>query len=86
MDFVAWAPVIAVAAGVSGIVLGWMGHARSNKRDGEIRASQDAIQKRDIEYIKRGVDDIKDAQKDRDRKTDEMAERLTRVEESTKQA
>lgn len=86
MDIGAWVPIIAVAAGISGIVLGWMGHARTTKRDGELRASEDAIQKKDIEYIKRGVDDIRDAQKDQGKKIDELAERLTRVEESAKQA
>lgn len=86
MDFVAWTPVIAVAAGVSGILLGWMGRSKTIRQDIEQRASEDAIQKKDIEYIKRGVDDIRDAQKDQGKKIDELSERLTRVEESAKQA
>lgn len=86
MDFVSWAPVIAVAAGVSGIVLGWMGRSRANRQDIEQRASADAIQKVDIEYIKRGVDDIRDEQRSQGRAIEKLSERVTRVEESAKQA
>lgn len=86
MDLVSWAPVIAVATGVSGILLGWMGRSKAIRQDIEQRASEDAIQKVDIEYIKRGVDDIRDKQRSQDRTIEKLSERVTRVEESTKQA
>lgn len=86
MDFVTLAPLITVVAAISGIALGWMGRARTISQDVERRASADALQRADVEYIKRGVDDIRLEQKAQGKRIDELAERVTRVEESTKQA
>jgi hypothetical protein len=40
----------------------------------------------DVEYIKHGVDDVRFELKDQVRRFDALPERVTRVEESTKQA
>lgn len=46
----------------------------------------EALQRSDVEYIKRGVEDIKLEQKIQGQRFEALSERLTRVEESTKQA
>jgi hypothetical protein len=77
-----WTAVIAAAAAISGIVLGWLGRSRAIREDGaedgELRAS--------VEYIARGVDDLRVEIRSQGQRYDMLAERVTRVEESAKQA
>ncbi|MFC0392431.1 hypothetical protein [Paenibacillus mendelii] len=40
----------------------------------------------DVDYIKRGIDDVRFEQRERGRRFDALSERVTRVEESAKQA
>ncbi|WP_254494984.1 phage holin family protein [Brevibacillus sp. RS1.1] len=63
MDFATWTPFITVAAAISGILLGWAGRSRAINQDIAQQASADALQRADIEFIKRGVDDIRLDQK-----------------------
>ncbi|NTU28836.1 hypothetical protein HPY27_01505 [Brevibacillus sp. HB1.1] len=86
MDFATWTPFITAIAAISGILLGWAGRSRSIRQDVERRASADAQQRADVEYIKRGVDDIRFEQKAQGKRIDELSDRVTRVEESAKQA
>ncbi|WP_241254511.1 hypothetical protein [Brevibacillus sp. SYP-B805] len=78
--------IISVIAALSGIILGWTGRSRTIRQDIAQQASADAIQRVDIDYIKRGIDDIRVEQKNQVKRIDELAERVTRVEESAKQA
>jgi hypothetical protein len=73
-------------AAVSGIVLGWMGKTQAFKKDVAQEAGNGASLRTDVEYIKRGVDDVRFELKDQVRRFDALTERVTRVEESTKQA
>lgn len=77
---------LAITATISGIVLGWLGRARSMKQDAAREASEGATIKSGMEYIKRGVDEVRLELKDQGRRFDALSERVTRVEESTKQA
>lgn len=77
---------ISAAAAISGIVLGWLGRSRTVRQDTAIEASKDARLQADIEFIKRGVDDLRIEQRAQGRRFDELTERVTRVEESAKQA
>jgi hypothetical protein len=77
---------LSVVSLISGLVLGWKGKSRTEKQDTAAEAREGATIKADIEYIKRGVDDMKVEQKLQGQKYDEIAERVTRVEESVKQA
>ncbi|NRS51026.1 hypothetical protein [Brevibacillus sp. HB2.2] len=77
---------ITVAAAISGILLGGAGRSRAINQDIAQQASAGALQRADIEFIKRGVDDIRLDQKAQGKLFDELSERVTRVEESTKQA
>jgi hypothetical protein len=86
MELAVITAIISVIAALSGIILGWAGHARTARQDVVQRASAEALQRADVEYIKRGVDDIRLEQKAQGKRIDELTERVTRVEESAKQA
>jgi hypothetical protein len=77
-----WGAVIAAAAAISGIVLGWLGRSRTVRQDGaedgELRAS--------VKYIRDGVDDLRVEIRSQGQRYDMLAERVTRVEESAKSA
>lgn len=81
-----WAVIVSAAAAISGIILGWLGRSRTIRQDTAEEASRDAMLRSDVEYIKRGVDDLRIEQKVQGQKFDVLAERVTRVEESAKQA
>lgn len=69
-----------------GVVLGLLGRSRTIQQDTATEASKDALLRADVEYIKRGVDDVRLEQRAQGQHFDALAERVTRVEESTKQA
>ncbi len=77
-----WAILISAAAAISGIVLGWLGRSRTVRQDGaadgELRAA--------VKYIRDGVDDLRYELRAQGQRYDMLAERVTRVEESAKQA
>ena len=56
------------------------------KKDVAQEAGSGAILRTDVEYIKHDVDDVRFELKDQVRRFDALTERITRVEESTKQA
>ena len=78
--------LISVALALTGIVLGWLGRARTIRQDAAQQAGTDAMQRADVDYLKRGVDDIRLEQRAQGQKFDALSERVTRVEEYTKQA
>ena len=84
MDWIAG--IITIAAAASGMLLGWIVQAKGRKREIEAAAREDGVLKTDVEYIKRGVDDIRADIRVQGQKLDTLAERVARVEESAKQA
>lgn len=86
MDITVVTAVTSILAAVSGVALGWAGRTRSMRQEAEEGAEAEALQRADVEYIKRGVDDMKVEQKLQGQRFEAFSERLTRVEESTKQA
>ncbi|MGG0939849.1 hypothetical protein ABHN11_27980 [Brevibacillus centrosporus] len=86
MTFEGLVAIISVVSVLSGIALGWMGRARTVRQDIVQQASTDTNLKVDVEYIKRGVDDIRAEQRSQGKEIEKLAERVTRVEESAKQA
>lgn len=78
--------IISVCAALSGMILGWMAKAKEQKK--EIQSETEAATKlqMDMEYIKRGVDDVRFELRTQGQRMDALSERVTRVEESAKQA
>ncbi|HOR13606.1 MAG TPA: hypothetical protein PKX46_06730 [Clostridia bacterium] len=77
---------LTILATLSGVILGWTGRARDVKKDTKDVAEDEATLKSDLAYVKRGVDDIRLDLRAQGQKMDNISERLTRCEESTKQA
>lgn len=77
---------ISVASAISGIILGWKGHAQEAKSQAAKHTTQDTKLRTDLDYLIRGVDDIRLEQKSQDRKLDDISDRVARVEESAKSA
>ena len=86
MDLTILTAIVSVLAALSGIALGWTGRAKAMRKEAEDAAEAEAVQRADVEYIKRGVDDMKVEQKLQGQRFEAFSERLTRVEESAKQA
>lgn len=79
-----WTVIIGVIGVISGVVLGWSGRTRSMRQDIIQEAGADALQRADVDYIKRGVDDIKFEQRAQGQRIDVLTERVTRLEEIQK--
>lgn len=77
---------IALLCAISGAVISYLTFQRN--KDNAIRAEtrEDAETKAKLDYISKGVDDIRLDIKSQDRKIEGLTERVTRLEESTKQA
>ncbi|WP_244873108.1 hypothetical protein [Paenibacillus albilobatus] len=84
MDFAAITALLSVCGVISGIIIGWSGRTRAVRLDTKEEARSDAMARADIEYIKRGIEDIKHEQRAQGKRFDELAERVTRLEESQK--
>ncbi|NOJ74193.1 hypothetical protein [Paenibacillus alvei] len=78
--------IVAIIAAISGIALGWMGRTRTIKQDIAQEASADAVQEQMLSISKRGVDDIRADVRAQGQRVDGLYERVTRIEESAKQA
>lgn len=76
------AAIVGLVAAISGAILGWTGRSRQIRQDG----SGEGALRQDVEYIKRGVDDIRVDVRMQGQRLETVSERVTRVEESTKQA
>ncbi len=74
--------IIGVLGTVLGALFGFSSYRRYVKRDG----AEQGRDRTDIEYIKRRTDDILLEQKNTNMTLSSHAERITRVEESVKQA
>jgi len=79
-------PVISVISTLCAIVFGYAAFARNGKKDTEDEARADATVLTEIGYIKANTDDIKRKQEKQDEQYLRIAERVTAVESSAKQA
>lgn len=77
---------IGIVGVISGILVGWVGAARTGKKALIERTTADVQLRKDVEYIKRAVDDIRCDEKTASRCLDEHDTRITRCEESTASA
>lgn len=78
--------VISLLAALSGIILGWVARARTVRKDAINDVTGEVVIKQDIKYIKQGVDEIKAELHLQGDDIGRLSERVTRVEESGKQA
>lgn len=81
MDYTA---ILAVLTALSGMALGWMGRTRTIRQDAAQDAGTITALQTDLEYIRRGVDDIRLDQRVQSQRIDALSERVTRIEESSK--
>lgn len=86
MEITTVTAIVSATAALSGIALGWLGRSRSMRQEEVREAGAGATLQTDVEYIKRGVDDIRVDVKVQGQRLDGAIERITRVEESAKQA
>ena len=86
MDWTVLTALISIMAAISGILLGWIGKTKSYRAEVVQEATADASLHTDVSYIKRGIDDIRVDLRLQGQRVDGLSERLTRVEESAKQA
>lgn len=77
---------IALACTVLGAVISFLTFQRNKGHDIRADTREEADTRAKLDYISRGVDDIKLDNKQRDREMLKMNERLIRVEESVKSA
>lgn len=78
--------LVGIGAALSGVALGWVGRAKSNKQETQEAATENANLRTDVKYIRQSVDEIKADYKEHDKEFDALNLRVTRVEESTKNA
>lgn len=78
--------ILAIAGTLSGIVIGWKGNARTNRNETITDTSRDVKLQVDVEYIKRGIDDLKVEQRLQGQQYDELSKQVIKVDESTRSA
>ncbi|MNV46422.1 hypothetical protein D3C71_1382540 [compost metagenome] len=78
--------MLTILAAISGIALGWLGRKKAVKDEIAQAATADAALQTDVSYIKTGVVDIRVDIREIGKRMDGLSERITRVEESAKQA
>lgn len=86
MDIFALIPLLTLISGGLGVWISWIAFSRKQKKDAGQEGESRGVMASDIGYIKAGVDDLK--RETRETRTDvrDLSERVTRCEESTKQA
>lgn len=78
--------LIGAAGAICGIVFGYAGYQRGVKKDTAQKGKEDGELKSNTEYIRRRIDDVLLEQRETNKTLNVHAERLSRVEESSKQA
>lgn len=78
--------LIGILGTLFGIFMGYTNWRRTNAKDIQTDAAGNGELKSDINYIKRGIEDIKVDMRVQEKQMGELTERVTRVEESSKQA
>jgi hypothetical protein len=78
--------LIGVVGTICSVLFGYIGYQRGLKKEVKSEGYDDGANKSDMEYIKRRIDDVLLEQKESNKNMNIVTERLTRVEESDKQA
>lgn len=75
-----------ILAGVLSLIIAYQGYQLNKNKDVKSDSKNTAEMKAELGYIRKGVDDIRIDQKANEKNIAHLSERVTRVEESTKQA
>lgn len=78
--------LVSVAASICAIVFGYVAFFRNRKTEDKEQGKEGGVLFTEIGYVKSGIDDIKRHQEKQDQQHVELIGRITRVEESAKQA
>ena len=78
--------IIGIACTLLGAVIGYLTFYKGAKKESKDEGKQSGTILTELGYIKGGVDDIKRKQEKQDELYADISQRVTRVEESTKQA
>jgi len=78
--------VVGAVGTVCAVVFGYIGYSSGSKKENKAEGKEDGELKSNMKYLVRRVDDILLEQRDTNKSISELTERLTRVEESAKQA
>ena len=78
--------IVSVVAAISGVIVAWLTFGRNTNKDARSSGADSASIHADIEYIKRGIDDIKLEQRSMRNDVTKIDKRLIIVEESVKRA
>lgn len=77
---------VALICTILGVAISYLTFQRSKSNDIRAETKEDAETKAKLDYISKGVDDIRLDIKSQDRKINEAIERIAKVEESAKSA
>lgn len=78
--------MIAILGTISGVVFGYLGQHRAGKKEVQSDAKTHTELKTNLDYIRRGVDDIRIDLKAQENKVSDLAGAVIRLEESAKSA
>lgn len=78
--------LIGVVGTACGIIFGYLGYRKGLQKDSLENGKNNGVLMSDVGYIKAGVDDLKRKQETAEARHFALAERVTKVEESSKQA
>ncbi|WP_264737315.1 type II secretion system protein [Cytobacillus firmus] len=71
---------------VFGVLISFLTYSLNKQKESKVETSQDAKVQAQLEYIGKGVDDIRIDLKANEKQMGALSERVTRLEESSKQA
>ncbi len=77
---------VTVICTVIGAIIGYMSYQKKNQKDIEADAAQKTLLSTKLDYISKGVDDIRVDIKSQDRSIRDLTVRMVKCEESTKSA
>lgn len=77
---------LGVLVGILGVIIAYQGYQLNKNKDVKQDSKNSAEMKAELGYIRKGVDDIRIDLKANEKNIAHLSERVTRVEESTKQA
>ena len=81
-----WERILGIVGTFAAILFGYLAFSRNKKADDSAEARMDGQVMSELGYVKSGIDDIKNEMKDQRHTNMQIAERLSAVESSAKQA